>query len=258
VSSPTISNPRPLPPPTQGAEVVHHEASRQAGYAVAAHQHGTATSPRRQRRQRVERFDPNRRPSSREEALRELQASAPGYSSLLVAYRMAQLSTVPHQNRNVHLYGAAFEQLANQGTGDKALLTQLTGQRHKLTPAHYVDSAIAGALSPLNPLEVDEDLIEDEKDHVEQLAEMGFAYRAYILNNEYLAAMDKQRFTCMLRADVSAKVSRMMDLLGSMPTVKIQPFEIISAVVAEYLNSLPTERPHLEAFFKRSTVTTYQ
>lgn len=105
---------------------------------------------------------------------------------------------------------------------------------------------------------VDEELIEDEKDHVEQLAEMGFAYRAYILNNEYLAAMDKQRFTCTLRKDVNAKVSRMMDLLSSMPTIKIQPFEIISAVVADYLNRLPAERPHVEAFFKRSTVTTYQ
>ncbi|RNG26571.1 hypothetical protein EEJ42_14615 [Streptomyces botrytidirepellens] len=87
---------------------------------------------------------------------------------------------------------------------------------------------------------------------------MAFAYRNYILNNEYLAGMEKQRFTCTLRRDVNAKVSRMMDLLSSMPTIKIQPFEIISAVVADYLNGLPDERPHVEAFFKKSTVTTYQ
>jgi hypothetical protein len=242
---------------TQSTEVAHRSESRRAGYSISVAQQG-GLAPRRQRRPRVERFDPSQRQASREEALRELQASAPRYSALLVAYRVGQLSTVPHENRNVHLYGAAFEQLANQGTSDKALFMQLTGQRHKLTPAHYVDAILEAALKPLDPMCVDEELIEVEKDHVEQLANMAFAYRSYILNNEYLAGMDKQRFTCTLRRDVNAKVSRMMDLLSSMPTIKIQPFEIISAVVADYLNGLPEERPHVEAFFQRSTVTTYE
>ncbi|MFE9250712.1 hypothetical protein [Streptomyces sp. NPDC007088] len=161
-------------------------------------------------------------------------------------------------NRNIHLYGAAFEQLANQGTSDKALFMALTGQRHKLTPAHYVDAVLEAALGPLDPTCVDEDLIEDEKDHVEQLADMAYKYRGYILSNQYLADMEKQRFSCTLRKDVNAKVSRMMDLLSSMPAIKIQPFEIISAVVADYLNGLPAERPHVEAFFARTIETTYQ
>ncbi|MFB6985586.1 hypothetical protein [Streptomyces sp. NPDC056304] len=245
------------PAPAQSIEVAHRPEGRRGGYSISVAQQGGLV-PRRQRRPRVERFDPNQRQSSREEALRELQASAPRYSALLVAYRVGQLSTVPHENRNVHLYGAAFEQLANQGTSDKALFMQLTGQRHKLTPAHYVDAVLEAALGPLDPMCVDEELIEDEKDHVEKLADMAYAYRSYILNNEYLAGMEKQRFTCTLRKDINAKVSRMMDLLSSMPTIKIQPFEIISAVVADYLNGLPDERSHVESFFEKSTVTTYQ
>ncbi|WP_327411332.1 hypothetical protein OG458_42105 (plasmid) [Streptomyces sp. NBC_01281] len=256
-SSPTHTETLRQPAQSLGSEVAHRSDVSRSGYSVSvASQAGPGL--RRPRRPRVERFDPNQRQTSREEAFRELQASAPRYSALLVAYRVGQLSTVPHENRNVHLYGAAFEQLANQGTSDKALFSRLTGQRHKLTPAHYVDAVLDAALAPLDPMCVDEDLIEEEKDHVEELAGMAFAYRSYILNNEYLAGMAKQRFTCPLRREVNAKVSRMMDLLSSMPTIKIQPFEIISAVVADYLNGLPDERPHVESFFEKSTVTTYQ
>ncbi|MCW8101701.1 atrophin-1 family protein [Streptomyces tauricus] len=256
-ASPLRQSATSSPAPAQSTEVAHRSDGREGGYSISVSQQGGPMS-RRQRRPRVERFDPSQRQTSREEALRELQASAPRYSALLVAYRVGQLSTVPHENRNVHLYGAAFEQLANQGTSDKALFMQLTGQRHKLTPAHYVDAVLETALRPLDPMCVDEELIEDEKDHVEKLADMAFAYRSYILNNEYLAGMQKQRFTCTLRRDVNTKVSRMMDLLSSMPTIKIQPFEIISAVVADYLNGLPDERSHVESFFAKSTVTTYQ
>ncbi|MCX4681595.1 hypothetical protein OG413_41065 [Streptomyces sp. NBC_01433] len=238
-------------------EMARHSATSGGGYVIATAQQGSP-APRRLRRPRVARFDPSQQQTSREDALRELQEAAPRYSSLLVAYRVGQLSTVPSVNRNIHLYGAAFEQLANQGTRDKALFMTLTGQRHRLTPAHYVDAVLEAALGSLDPTCVDEDLIEDEKDHVERLAEMAYKYRGYILNNQYLANLEKQRFSCTLRKDVDAKVSRMMDLLGAMPAIKIQPFEIISAVVADYLNGLPNELPHVEEFFARTTETTYQ
>lgn len=257
VQSHVVGQATSSPPPARSNEVAHRTASGRGGYSISSVAKQNDQAPRRERRQRVERFDPSQRQASREEALRELQSSAPRYSALLIAYRVGQLSTVTHKSRNVHLYGAAFEQLADQGTSDKALLLQLTGQRHKLTPAHYVDAVLEAALEPLDPMCVEEELIEDEKDYVEKLADVAFAYRSYILNNRHLAEMGKQRFTCPLRPDVDAKVSRMMDLLNSMPTIKIQPYEIISAVVADYLNGLPDERPHVESFFAKSTETTY-
>jgi hypothetical protein len=50
----------------------------------------------------------------------------------------------------------------------------------------------------------------------------------------------------------------MMDLMESIQGLQAKPFEIVSACLAEYVGSLPGERPLLTAFFQKHLVTTIQ
>ncbi|RLU82512.1 hypothetical protein CTZ27_29730 [Streptomyces griseocarneus] len=188
----------------------------------------------------------------------ELSQQAPGYAALLSVYSASQLDALPFESRNINLYGLTADQVGTQITADKALLKTLTLQRPKLTPAHYVDAALEPVLRPLDPTGVDMDAMEIERDYVWQLAQKGLAYRRYILSDQDSASMPNYRPVCSLRADVNARLTRMMDVMESIQGIQAKPFEIISACLAEYVGNLPSERPHLATFFQKHLVTTIQ
>ncbi|SEM68117.1 hypothetical protein SAMN05414137_14320 [Streptacidiphilus jiangxiensis] len=188
----------------------------------------------------------------------ELSQIAPSYASLLTVYSASQLNALPFENRNINLYGLTADQVGTQSVADRALIKTLTLQRPKLTTATYVDAALEPVLRPLDPTGVDLDAMEDERDYVYELAQKGLAYRRYILSDQDSANMPNYRPVCSLRADVNARLTRMMDLLESIQGIQAKPFEIISACLAEYLASLPAERSHLTGWFQRNMVTTIQ
>jgi hypothetical protein len=186
----------------------------------------------------------------------QLAQNAPGYASLLTVYSASQLNALSFENRNINLYGLTADQAGTQLAADKALIKTLTLQRPKLTIANYVDAALEPVLRPLDPTGIDLDAMEDERDYVHELAQKGLAYRRYILSDQESANMANYRPVCSLRADVNARLTRMMDLMESIQGIQAKPFEIVSACLAEYLASLPTERTHLVSFFEKHTVTT--
>ena len=210
------------------------------------------------RRRATEPFNPDQPRPRNQEAMLELAQNAPGYASLLTVYSASQLNALPFENRNINLYGLTADQAGTQLAADKALIKGLTLQRPKLTTANYVDAALEPVLRPLDPTGIDLDAMEDERDYVHELAQKGLAYRRYILSDQESANMANYRPVCSLRADVNARLTRMMDLMESIQGIQAKPFEIVSACLAEYLASLPTERPHLVSFFERHTVTTVQ
>ncbi len=188
----------------------------------------------------------------------ELAENSPGYANLLTVYSASQLQSLPFENRNINLYGLTADQAGTQITADKALLKTLTLQRPKLTIAHYIDAAMEPVLRPLDPLGIDMDDMETERDYVWELAQKGLAYRRYILSDQESASMKNYRPVCSLRTEVNARLTRMMDLMDSIQDIQAKPFEIVSACVAEFLGRLPDERPHLASFFQRHLVTTIQ
>lgn len=208
------------------------------------------------RRRSAEPFNAEQPRQRNEQAMRDLAEQAPGYASLLTVYSASQLNALPFENRNINLYGLTADQLGTQRTADMALLKTLTLQRPKLTPAHYVDAALEPVLRPLDPEGIDMDAMEDERDYVWELAQKGLAYRKYILSDPESAKMSNYRPVCSLRADVNARLTRMMDLMDSIQGIQAKPFEIVSACLAEYVASLPNERPHLSDFFRKHMVTT--
>ncbi|MBN0045639.1 hypothetical protein JS756_16295 [Streptomyces actuosus] len=188
----------------------------------------------------------------------DLAENSPSYANLLTVYSASQLQALPFESRNINLYGLTADQAGTQITADKALLKTLTLQRPKLTIAHYIDAAMEPVLRPLDPSGIDMDDMEAERDYVWELAQKGLAYRRYILSDQESASMKNYRPVCSLRADVNARLTRMMDLMDSIQDIQAKPFEIVSACVAEFLGRLPGERSHLASFFQRHLVTTIQ
>lgn len=208
------------------------------------------------RRRATEPFNADQPRQRNQEAMLQLAQNAPGYASLLTVYSASQLNALSFENRNINLYGLTADQAGTQLAADKALIKTLTLQRPKLTIANYVDAALEPVLRPLDPTGIDLDAMEDERDYVHELAQKGLAYRRYILSDQESANMANYRPVCSLRADVNARLTRMMDLMESIQGIQAKPFEIVSACLAEYLASLPTERTHLVSFFEKHTVTT--
>ncbi|MEU0947501.1 hypothetical protein ABZ379_33090 [Streptomyces canus] len=188
----------------------------------------------------------------------ELSQQAPQYASLLTVYSASQLNALPFENRNINLYGLTADQVGTQITADKALIKTLTFQRPKLTVAHYVDAALEPVLRPLDPSGIDMDAMEEERDYVWQLAQKGLAYRRYILSDPDSASLANYRPVCSLRAEVNARLTRMMDLMESIQGIQAKPFEIVSACLAEFVGNLPSERSLLTTFFQKHLVTTIQ
>ncbi|WP_157877005.1 hypothetical protein [Streptomyces graminilatus] len=210
------------------------------------------------RRRTTEPFNADQPRQRGQEAMLELSQQAPNYASLLTVYSASQLNALAFENRNINLYGLVADQVGTQITADKALIKTLTLQRPKLTIAHYVDAALEPVLRPLDPTGIDMDAMEEERDYVWQLAQKGLAYRRYILSDPDSANLANYRPVCSLRADVNARLTRMMDLMESIQGLQAKPFEIVSACLAEYVGSLPGERPLLTAFFQKHLVTTIQ
>jgi hypothetical protein len=210
------------------------------------------------RRRPTEPFNSDQPRQRNQEAMLELSQIAPSYASLLTVYSASQLNALPFENRNINLYGLTADQVGTQSVADKALIKTLTLQRPKLTTATYVDAALEPVLRPLDPTGVDLDAMEDERDYVYELAQKGLAYRRYILSDPESTNMPNYRPVCSLRADVNARLTRMMDLMESIQDIQAKPFEIVSAYLAEYLASLPDERPHLVGWFQKNMVTTIQ
>ncbi|WP_435057777.1 hypothetical protein [Streptomyces sp. bgisy060] len=210
------------------------------------------------RRRSAEPFNADAPRQRNEAAMAELAENSPGYANLLTVYSASQLQSLPFENRNINLYGLTADQAGTQITADKALLKTLTLQRPKLTIAHYIDAAMEPVLRPLDPLGIDMDDMETERDYVWELAQKGLAYRRYILSDQESASMKNYRPVCSLRTEVNARLTRMMDLMDSIQDIQAKPFEIVSACVAEFLGRLPDERPHLASFFQRHLVTTIQ
>ncbi|MGW2688898.1 hypothetical protein ACWC6I_37790 [Streptomyces sp. NPDC001414] len=210
------------------------------------------------RRRSTEPFDADTPRQRNEAAMAELAANSPSYANLLTVYSASQLQALPFESRNINLYGLTADQAGTQITADKALLKTLTLQRPKLTIAHYIDAAMEPVLRPLDPSGIDMDDMEAERDYVWELAQKGLAYRRYILSDQESVSMKNYRPVCSLRADVNARLTRMMDLMDSIQDIQAKPFEIVSACVAEFLGRLPGERSHLASFFKRHMVTTIQ
>ncbi|MFE6946660.1 hypothetical protein [Streptomyces chartreusis] len=210
------------------------------------------------RRRTAEPFNADQPRQRGQQAMFVLSEQAPKYASLLAVYSASQLDALKFENRNINLYGLVADQAGTQITADKALIKTLTLQRPKLTVAHYVDAALEPVLRPLDPTGIDLDAMEEERDYVWQLAQKGLAYRRYILSDPDSANLANYRPVCSLRADVNARLTRMMDIMESIQGIQAKPFEIVSACLAEYVGSLPEERQFLTTFFQKHLVTTIQ
>jgi hypothetical protein len=171
---------------------------------------------------------------------------------------MAQSGQTGYQNRNVQLYGLTAQDLADRITVDKAVMTGMNLPTPKFTPAHYIDAVLAQALHKLDPQGTALDKMDDERDVVWALAHQGLAYRDYITADPAIAVMRKPRTQCPLRIDVNKRYSRMMDVLRTLPEIKTQPFEIVSACVAKYVQGLEAEQPVFEQFWNRNLETQYE
>lgn len=190
--------------------------------------------------------------------MREMVEQAPRYAALLNVYSAAQTKTMAFSERNIHLYGLTADDAGLQGVADKALLKTLTMQEPKLTVAHYADAALEPALAAFNPEGIDREAMEDERDYLWQLAQRALEYRRYVLSDPQTARMPKYRAKGMLRQDVNARFSRMLNLMDSLAGVEAKPFEIVSAILADYLRRLPTEQEALKQVFAKHVVTTIQ
>ncbi|MFD8396532.1 hypothetical protein ACFV2N_47040 [Streptomyces sp. NPDC059680] len=213
---------------------------------------------RRPRRAPSRAFTPSQNHSRREERLKELLTKAPCYAALLESYAIAQSGKETYQNRNIQLYGLTAQELADRITVDKAVMTAMNLPTPRFTPAHYIDAVLERALQGLNPQGTDLGALETDRDIVWELAQDGLAYRDFISTDPAIAALKKPRSQCPLRIRVNQRVSRMMDILKTMPDLKTQPFEIISACMAKYLQALQTEQPAFEEFWSRNLETSYE
>ncbi|MDX3762795.1 hypothetical protein [Streptomyces sp. AK02-04a] len=219
---------------------------------------GSEFPARRPRRASSHAFAPSQSRSRPEERLKELLVKAPCYAALLESYAVARSGKETYQNRNIQLYGLTAQELADRITVDKAVMTAMNLPTPRFTPAHYVDALLERALGALNPQGTDLRALETDRDVVWELAQDGLAYRDYISTDPAIAALKKPRSQCPLRVRVNQRVSRMMDILKTMPDLKTQPFEIISASMAKYLQALQTEQPTFEEFWNRHLETGYE
>ncbi|MER6913913.1 hypothetical protein ABT354_19760 [Streptomyces sp. NPDC000594] len=230
------------------------------GHATATEVYGGSTGGslqvRRPGRRRVrEPFNPELQPSGPTAAMLEMAERAPGYAALLTVYSAAQTKMEPFGDRNIHLYGLTADDAGLQVVSDKALLKTISGHEPKLTLAHYVDAALEPALAPLNPSGTDRQEMEDERDYVWQLAQGALKYRRYVLSDPQTAALPKYRAKSLLRTPVNERFTRMLNLIDSLAGINAKPFEIVSAIVAGYLEKLPTEQDSMKKVFEKHLMT---
>ncbi|MGW3390727.1 hypothetical protein [Streptomyces cinereoruber] len=261
INLPPVSEPRPsqsapeaappvVPSPTSAAV-----ARRESTHAVASWGSSTGLPARRPRRNTSKPFTADPRQENREQSMRELFEKAPRYASLLNTY--AVVKKTDSKPRNIQLYGLTFERTATQIAIDTAVMARVTPRMPtpRLIAGHYVDTALQGALSALNPAEADAERIEDEKDVVFALADRAIAYRNYIADDEYASQLKHSRTICPLTASGDALLTRLMTLLRTMPSVKVQPFEIVSVAVSDLLDGMTQEQDAFEEFLARSVAT---
>lgn len=190
--------------------------------------------------------------------MRELFEKAPRYASLLSTY--AVVKKTGSKQRNVQLFGFTFERTATQIAIDTAVMARITPRMPtpRLIAGHYVDTAIQEALSQLNPAEANAERIEDEKDVVFRMADRAIAYRNYIADDDYASQLRHSRTICPLSESGDALLTRMMTLLRTMPSLKVQPFEIVSVAVSDLLDGMAQEQDAFEGFLARSVATSIQ
>lgn len=254
---PSRSAPEAAPPvdPTPTSAAV---ARRESTHAVASWGASTGLPARRPRRNSSKPFTADQRQENREQSMRELFEKAPRYASLLNTY--AVVKKTDSKPRNIQLYGLTFERTATQIAIDTAVMARVTPRMPtpRLIAGHYVDTALQGALSALNPAEADAERIEDEKDVVFALADRAIAYRNYIADDEYASQLRHSRTICPLTESGDALLTRLMTLLRTMPSVKVQPFEIVSVAVSDLLDGMAQEQDAFEGFLARSVATSIQ
>ena len=218
-----------------------------------------STVPTRRPRRSVGRpFSASQSQTRREDRLGELVEKVPCYAALLQSFAMAQSGSATYHNRNIQLYGLTAQELADRITVDKAVMTAMDLPTPRFTAAHYIDAVLAQALHSLNPKGRSVEEMEKERDVVWALASQGLAYRNYISDDPAIASMSKPRSQNPLRTDVNQRYSRMMDILRTMPEVKTQPFEIVSACVANYVQGLQAEQPAFEELWNRNLETRFE
>ncbi|MEV4871504.1 hypothetical protein [Streptomyces syringium] len=241
------------PTPTSAAV-----ARRESTHAVASWAPSTGLPARRPRRNSSKPFMADQRQENREQSMQELFEKAPRYASLLNTYAVVKKTDA--KSRNIQLYGLTFERTATQIAIDTAVMARVTPRMPtpRLIAGHYVDTALQGALSALNPAEADAARIEDEKDVVFALADRAIAYRNYIADDEYASRLRHSRTVCPLTESGDALLTRLMTLLRTMPSVKVQPFEIVSVAVSDLLDGMAQEQDAFEGFLARSMATSFQ
>lgn len=267
-AAPTSQSPIPDPSPSQSAPEAAPPvepsptsaavARRESTHAVASWGSSTGLPARRPRRNTSKPFTADQRQENREQSMRELFEKAPRYASLLNTY--AVVKKTDSKPRNIQLYGLAYERTATQIAIDTAVMARVTPRMPtpRLIAGHYVDTALQGALSELNPAEADAERIEDEKDVVFTLADRAIAYRNYIADDEYASQLRHSRTICPLTASGDALLTRLMTLLRTMPSLKVQPFEIVSVAVSDLLDGMAEEQEAFEGFLARSVATSIQ
>jgi hypothetical protein len=212
---------------------------------------------RRPRRTPSRPFTPNQSQQRRDDRMRELVEKAPRYAALLQSYAVAQSGKEAYKSRNIQLYGLTAQELADRIAVDKAVMTAANLPTPRFTNAHYIDAVLDEALRALNP-QGKKDSLETERDIVWELAQDGLAYRDYVTSDPQIEAMNKPRSQCPLRVAVNQRYDRMMTILRTMPELKAQPFEIVSACVAKYLNGLEAEQSAFEDFWDRNLISSYE
>lgn len=256
-SSPSHAAPGAAPPveplPTSAAV-----ARRESTHVVANWGPSTGLPARRPRRNTSKPFTADQRQENREQSMRVLFEKAPRYASLLSTY--AVVKRTGSKQRNVQLYGFTFERTATQIAIDTAVMARITPRMPtpRLIAGHYVDTALQEALSQLNPAEANAERIEDEKDVVFRMADRAIAYRNYIADDEYASQLRHSRTICPLSESGDALLTRMMTLLRTMPTLKVQPFEIVSVAVSDLLDGMAQEQDAFEGFLARSVESSIQ
>ncbi|MEU3877736.1 hypothetical protein [Streptomyces sp. NPDC029704] len=234
--------------------------SAHGGHSAATEVYGASTGAglqvRRPGRRRVrEPFNPEVQPSGPNQAMLDMVEQAPGYAALLTVYSAAQTKMESFGDRNIHLYGLTADEAGLQVVADKALLKTITKHEPKLTLAYYVDAALKPALDPFNPSGTDRQEMEDERDYVWQLAQEALKYRRYVLSDPQTATLPKYRAKSLLRTHVNERFTRMLNLMDSLAGINAKPFEIVSAIVAGYLDKLPTEQDGLKRVFAKHVMT---
>jgi len=267
-AGPTTQSPVPQPgpshsapgaaPPVEPTPTSAAVARRESTHAVASWGPSTGLPARRPRRNTSKPFTADQRQENREQSMRELFEKAPRYASLLNTY--AVVKKTDSKPRNIQLYGLTFERTATQIAIDTAVMARVTPRMPtpRLIAGHYVDTALQGALSQLNPAEADAERIEDEKDVVFKLADRAIAYRNYIADDEYASQLRHSRTICPLTESGDALLTRLMTLLRTMPSLKVQPFEIVSVTVSDLLDGMAQEQDAFEGFLARSVATSIQ